>query len=101
MGTNWSAITNMTAMLSQANNYAPFWTGMLVMIFAVFLISFLSLGFIIALMSAGTFLSYIFVNILGLPAIVGTVIQILFLGGLILLIIILLIIKLFTKGVKP
>jgi len=44
----------------------------------------------------GTFLSNIFVNILGLPAIVGTVIQILFLGGLILLII-----KLFTKGVKP
>ena len=70
MGTNWSAITNMTAMLSQANNYAPFWTGMLVMIFAVFLISFLSFGFIIALISAGfiAFIVGLFLTYMGLVA---------------------------------
>jgi len=43
----------------------------------------------------GTFLSNIFINILGLPAIVGTVVQIIFLGGLIFLIV-----RLFMK-MKP
>ena len=52
-GTNFSNITNIEGMLVQANSNAPFWTGMLLMIFSVFLISFLGMGFPVALISAG------------------------------------------------
>jgi len=53
VATNWTNVSNIEGMLVQANSNAPFWTGMLLMIFAVFLISFLGMGFPIALIAAG------------------------------------------------
>lgn len=68
MATNWTNVTGIEEMLIQANSYAPFWTGMLLMIFAVFLISFLSMGFPLALITAGFigFVLGLFLTFMGL-----------------------------------
>ena len=52
-GTNWTNVSSVTDMLAQANSYSPFWTGMLLMVFSVFLITFLGFGFPVALIGAG------------------------------------------------
>ena len=51
--TNWTNVTNITDLLVQANNYSPFWVGMLLMIFSIFFISFMNYGFTIALIASG------------------------------------------------
>jgi hypothetical protein len=68
MPTNWANITSIEGMLIQANSHAPFWTGMLLLIFAVFLISFLGMGFPLALMTAGLigFVLGLFLTYMGL-----------------------------------
>ena len=45
-GTNWSNITTFDGYLSEANRFAPFWTGVLFMIWAVLVITFLPLGYL-------------------------------------------------------
>jgi Zn-dependent protease with chaperone function len=57
-GTNWSAITTFEQILSEANKQAPFWTGILLMIWAVFVITFLPFGYLTAILS-GSFLALI------------------------------------------
>lgn len=64
--TNFSDITNFEGMLVAANTNSPFWLGMLLMISAVFLISFSTYGgFVMGLLAAsfvgfiiGLFLAY-------------------------------------------
>lgn len=64
--TNFSAINSFDDMLVAANTNSPFWLGMLIMIFAVFLISFSTYGgFVMGLLAAsfvgfiiGLFLAY-------------------------------------------
>lgn len=66
--TNWSNITDFPSVLASANNNSPFWTGILMMIFAVFLVTFLRYGFIVALIGSG-FLAFfigIFLSYMGL-----------------------------------
>lgn len=53
--TNWSNITTFEGMLLASNAYSPFWTMMLFMVWAVLVITFMTLGTTIALL-AGSFL---------------------------------------------
>ena len=54
-GTNWTNITSFEGMLVEANRYAPFWTAVLFMIWAVLCITFMPFGFTVALL-AGSFI---------------------------------------------
>jgi len=67
---NWSNMSTFNDLLIQANTGAPFWTGMLFMVFAVFLISFLGFGFTVALIASGFigFLLGLFLTYMGLVA---------------------------------
>lgn len=62
---NWSNVSSFNDMLIQANTGSPFWLGMLLMIYVIFLISFLGFGFPIAIIASsfigfmlGLFLTY-------------------------------------------
>ncbi len=50
--TNWNNLTTFEEILAEANHYAPFWSGVLLMIWAIFLITFIPFGISIALLSA-------------------------------------------------
>jgi hypothetical protein len=70
ISTNWTAIETFEDMLTSANTYAPFWTMMLFMIWAVLIITFMPFGTTIALL-AGSFvggLIGIFLVYMGLVA---------------------------------
>ena len=64
--TNWTSITDFETLLQAANTNSPFWLAMLIMIYAVFLISFTSMSnFIVGILAAsfvslilGLFLAY-------------------------------------------
>lgn len=64
--TNWTNVTDFETLLQAANVNSPFWLAMLVMLYAVFLISFTSMSnFIVGLLAAsfvtlilGLFLAY-------------------------------------------
>ena len=69
-GTNWTAITTFEQLLSQANNYSPFWTGVLFMIWIVLIIMFIPYGTVTAVLG-GSFLAIlmgIFLLYMGLVA---------------------------------
>jgi hypothetical protein len=53
MGTNWTAINDFETMLESANTYAPFWPAMLMMIWIILLITFVPLGFGVAVIGSG------------------------------------------------
>lgn len=53
MGTNWTAINTFDDMLVAANTYTPFWLVMLMMMWAVLVITFLPLGFSVAVLGGG------------------------------------------------
>lgn len=55
--TNWSAIDSLQVLLFEVNTFAPFWTGILYMIFMVLTITFLPFGFVTAILS-GSLLSF-------------------------------------------
>lgn len=50
---NWTNITDFEGLLVAANDGSPFWLGMLIMIYAIFVISFTSMSnFIVGLLAA-------------------------------------------------
>jgi hypothetical protein len=51
--TNWTNITDFDGILVEANRYAPFWAGMLYMIWIVLVISFLPFGTPVAILAGG------------------------------------------------
>lgn len=57
-GTNWTNITNFEGLLTEVNRYAPFWTGMLYMIWFVLIITFLPYGTTVAVLG-GSFLAFV------------------------------------------
>jgi hypothetical protein len=54
--TNWSAITSFDGLLTEANRFAPFWLGILLMLWAVLIITFLPYGTSVAVLG-GSFLA--------------------------------------------
>ena len=68
--TAWQNITNFEDTLAAANDYSPFWTGMLFMIWAIILIITLPFGIEVAILTA-SFLGFIvgmFLTYMGLVA---------------------------------
>jgi len=55
MTTNWTNITDFGGLLREANTTSPFWTGMLFMIWATLVVTFLPFGTSVAFLS-GSFL---------------------------------------------
>jgi len=53
--TNWTNITTFDGYLTEANRYAPFWTGIMFMMWIVLVITFLPFGTSVALIG-GSFL---------------------------------------------
>ena len=55
-GTNWTNITDFQGLVTEANRYTPFWTGIFFMLWAVFTITFLPFGTSVAFLG-GSFLA--------------------------------------------
>jgi len=80
--TNWSAIENFEGFLTEANRFAPFWTGILYMLWIILIITFLPFGTSAAIIG-GSFIAFmlgiflVYMNLVGwrwLLIIVGVVI---------------------------
>jgi hypothetical protein len=85
-GTDWSSITTFESILSEANRFAPFWAGVLFMVWIVLVVTFLPFGVNIAFIS-GSFLALLLGVFLGYMGLVAWKF-ILGLAGIILLIVI-------------
>ncbi len=81
-GTNWSSLQTFNAMLQAPNTYAPFWTGIMYMIWIILIVTFLPYGTSIAII-AGSFIAFllgiflVYMNLVGwkyLLAMVGMII---------------------------
>jgi len=69
--TNWTNITDFETLLQAGNANSPFWLGMLIMLYAVFLISFTSMANIMVGLLASSFVALIlgiFLAYMGLVA---------------------------------
>jgi hypothetical protein len=55
--TNWSAIENFEGFLTEANRFAPFWTGILYMLWIILIITFLPFGTSAAIIG-GSFIAF-------------------------------------------
>ena len=84
--TNWTSITSFEELLAETNTFAPFWTGVLFLIWIVLTITFLPLGTSIAFLG-GSFLALVLGIFLGYMGLVAWK-WILALAGVILLIVI-------------
>jgi len=80
--TNWTGITDVNGLLTEANSYAPFWGGMLYMVWFVLVITFIPFGIDIALIGGsfsaftiGIFLVYMgLINFKWLLSMIGVII---------------------------
>ena len=58
MGTAWTNITTFEGLITAPNTYAPFWTGIMFMMWIVLIITFLPFGVSAALLG-GSFLAFL------------------------------------------
>jgi len=86
-GTNWSALNTFEQILVEANSYAPFWTGMLLMIWLVLVVIFLPFGTSVAFIG-GSFMAFVVGLFLGYMGLVSWNILISMVGVIILIVII-------------
>jgi len=89
-GTNWNNITTFEGLLTEANTFAPFWNGMLLMMWVILIITFLPFGTSVAFIggSFSAFLIGLLLVYMGLVSwkilmiMVGVILLIIIVGGM-------------------
>jgi hypothetical protein len=85
--TNWTEINTFENILTSANTYAPFWTGILLMLWVVLVVTFLPFGATVAFIG-GSFSAFLIGLLLAYIGLVTWKVVLIMVGVILLLIIV-------------